>query len=280
MSIIVSGLYHKYNAGLPTENISLEDISFEAAAGEIVSVLGHTGSGKSTLAQHLNALILPQAGSVIVDGVASGRETGREIRRKVGLVFQYPEEQLFAESISEEISFAPKNWGCTKAETEDRVLWAAECVGLPREILDSPPLNISGGQKRRVAIASVISARPAYLVLDEPTAGLDAGAASALTGLLRRFASAGMGVVHITHDIELALSISDKILVLEKGRQVSWGTPENTASFIASGNIKGLAAPEILRLSYALRNAGKISRLYWVPELLAEEIKGRLNGIA
>ena len=158
MPLIVKELSYTYNIGLPTEHPALRGVSFEAQAGEIVSVLGHTGSGKSTLAQHLNALMIPQKGTVAVDGVNTA-EAPREVRRKVGLVFQYPEEQIFAETVADEIAFAPRNWGAGEDEIKEIIPEAIRAVGLDEKILAASPYNISGGQKRRVAIASVIAAR-------------------------------------------------------------------------------------------------------------------------
>ncbi|MDO5114654.1 MAG: ATP-binding cassette domain-containing protein [Synergistaceae bacterium] len=273
MPIIVKQLSYSYNIGLPTEQRALSEISFEAAEGEIISILGHTGSGKSTLAQHLNGLIIPQSGSVTVDGLQSGAASARQIRKKVGLVFQYPEEQIFAENVEEEIAFAPRNWGVEETEIKKRVKTAAATVGLDEKLLSASPFNLSGGQKRKVAIASVISALPTYLVLDEPTAGLDSGAAAELTSTLKKFASQGMGIIHITHDIELALSISTKILLLEQGRAVSWKNARETAELLALQKIRGLVTPEILELSRRLKEAGKIKKILWDAEELLKEIK-------
>lgn len=277
MPLIVKELSYTYNKGLPTEHPALRGVSFEASGGEIISILGHTGSGKSTLAQHLNALIIPQRGSVLVDGAdtASGSAAAREARRKVGLVFQYPEEQIFAETVAEEIAFAPRNWGVSEEDIQAIIPAAIKAVGLDEKILAASPYNISGGQKRRVAIASVIAARPSYLVLDEPTAGLDGKASDELINTLRKFAEEGMGIIHITHDIELALALSAKILVLEEGRTLSWASPEETAALICEKEIKGLAMPEVLELAKRLKRAGKIDALAWSPEALADKLRNR-----
>lgn len=277
MPLIVKELSYTYNKGLPTEHPALRGVSFEASGGEIISILGHTGSGKSTLAQHLNALIIPQRGSVLVDGAdtASGSAAAREARRKVGLVFQYPEEQIFAETVAEEIAFAPRNWGFSEEDIQALIPAAIKAVGLDEKILAASPYNISGGQKRRVAIASVIAARPSYLVLDEPTAGLDGKASDELINTLRKFAEEGMGIIHITHDIELALALSAKILVLEEGRTLSWASPEETAALICEKEIKGLAMPEVLELAKRLKRAGKIDALAWSPEALADKLRNR-----
>lgn len=282
MPLIVENLSYTYNAGLPSERAALSGVSFEVAGGQIVSVLGHTGSGKSTLAQHLNGLITPQSGRVAADGDESGRSAAetRRMRRKTGLVFQYPEEQIFSDKVFDEIAFAPRNWGVAEAEIPERVRWAAREAGLDESMLEMSPYGLSGGQKRSVAIASVIAARPSYLVLDEPAAGLDCAASSALVSMIKNFAASGAGVVLITHDIELALSVSDRILLLEEGRALSFGAPEETAELVVSRDVKGLAVPEILGISAALREAGKIEALAWSVEGLMAEIRKSKNGLA
>ncbi len=185
MPLTVTNLTYTYNAGLPSARAALSGVSFKAERSAIVSILGHTGSGKSTLAQHLNGLITPQSGSVSADGVeSSGASASRELRRKVGLVFQYPEEQIFSESVYDEIAFAPRNWGVAEANIEERVRWAASAAGIGTDMLSASPYSLSGGQKRSVAIASVVSARPDYLVLDVPTAWLDFSSATASTKMI------------------------------------------------------------------------------------------------
>ncbi|MEG1911112.1 MAG: ATP-binding cassette domain-containing protein [Cloacibacillus sp.] len=274
MPIIVENLSHSYGLGLPGEHRALCGVSFQADPGCVTAVLGHTGSGKSTLAQHLNALITPQSGTVSVDGLTTeSADKRRSVRKKVGLVFQYPEEQIFAENIREEIAFAPRNWGLSEDEIEAVIPEAMAAVGLDLSMLDLSPFNISGGQRRRVAIASVIAARPDYLVLDEPTAGLDASSARELSRMLASFAEGGMGIIHITHDIELALTEASKILVLEEGRVVSFQPPAQTAETLCCSHIKGLVLPEVLRISAALKERGKTERLAWTPEQLIEEIR-------
>ena len=273
MPITVQNLCYSYNPGLPSEREALCGISFTAERGEITAILGHTGSGKSTLAQHLNGLIIPQRGGVFIDGLdASDPKNLRSIRKKTGLVFQYPEEQIFAETIRAEIAFAPQNWGFSKEEVDAAVKRAAICVGLGEEMLDRSPYNISGGQKRRVAIASVISARPDYLVLDEPTAGLDADSSEKLLAMLAAFAADGMGVILITHDIDTALTYASKIMVLEGGRAVSLRAPDDTAELLCARGIKGLVLPEILDLANMLRKSGRIKKLAWTPDTLIKEL--------
>lgn len=274
MPLSVDDISYSYNKGLPTEREALHGVSFRAESG-ILSVIGHTGSGKSTLAQHLNALIIPQSGSVTVDGSNTSGSPAevRSVRKKVGLVFQYPEQQIFAESVEEEISFAPKNWGFDEEGVKKNVAEALAAVSLSAEFLPLQPYNLSGGQKRKIAIASVIAAKPSYLVLDEPTAGLDCVSARELEALLAKFAAEGMGIIHITHDVELALRISSEILILEDGRVVFCGAPEECAEFLCSAPVKGLVLPDVLELSKRLASSGVVDKLEWNAETLLERLK-------
>lgn len=276
MSIEVKNLYHIYDEKMPTEWPALCDISFHADPGEIVSIVGHTGSGKSTLAQHLNGLITPQRGEVIVDDiqVAAKSKQLRQIRRLVGLVFQYPEQQIFAESVAEEISFAPLNWGASGEELKERVGWAIGSIGLDEAILTQNPFELSGGQKRRVAIASVLAADPKYLVLDEPMAGLDASGVAELVVLIESFRSEGRCVLHITHDLELALGVSDRIIILADGKIFAQGTPFEMADKLCHTEVDGLVLPDTLRLSFELQQAALIPEVTWEPRRLAAMLGG------
>lgn len=276
MSIEVKNLFHTYDEKMPTEWPALTDISFCAQKGEIVSIVGHTGSGKSTLAQHLNGLIIPQRGEVVIDGMRVAAKTPelRKIRRLVGLVFQYPEQQIFAESVEDELSFSPLNWGVSGEELKKRVRSAMESIGLDEELLPQNPFELSGGQKRRVAIASVLAADPEYLVLDEPTAGLDASGAAELVALLENFRRAGRMVIHITHDLELAFNISDKIIILAGGKIFAQGTPGEIAERLCDTQVEGLVLPDVLLLSSELRRSGRINDITWNPRHLAGMLGG------
>jgi energy-coupling factor transport system ATP-binding protein len=258
MSIEVRGLKYVYHQGTPIETVALDGINISIRKGEWLTVVGHTGSGKSTFAQHLNALIFPQFGQIDVDGITLEPKSDklRQVRQKVGLVFQYPEQQLFAETISEEIAFAPRNWGVDPDSIPERVDMALSKVGLDASFKSRSPFRLSGGERRRVAIASVLSANPSYLVLDEPTAGLDAEGRMELTGLLAALREDGLGIVLITHDLELALSCSEKILILEKGNQIFYGTPDGAVKLLIEQPIKGLILPEVVRLSCELLQRG------------------------
>ena len=280
MSLIVRDLSFTYNPGLPTEAAALKNVSFTAEKGEILSIVGHTGSGKSTLAMHLNGLILPQHGEVTVEGMAIKKKSSdlRKIRQTVGLVFQYPEQQIFAETVMEEISFGPSNWGLSSDVLEARVYAAMEMIGLDRSLVSANPFMLSGGEKRRVAIASVLASDPDYLVLDEPAAGLDFNGLSELMSLLRSMSGRGICVIHITHDLELALEISDRILVLSEGALIASGSPSEISEIISNIDVKGLILPDILSLSYELKGKGLTVDITSDPHQLAEDIKAAKIG--
>lgn len=280
MSLIVRDLSFTYNPGLPTEAAALKNVSFTAEKGEILSIVGHTGSGKSTLAMHLNGLILPQHGEVTVEGMAIKKKSSdlRKIRQTVGLVFQYPEQQIFAETVMEEISFGPSNWGLSSDVLEARVYATMEMIGLDRSLVSANPFMLSGGEKRRVAIASVLASDPDYLVLDEPAAGLDFNGLSELVSLLRSMSERGICVIHITHDLELALEISDRILVLSEGALIASGSPSEISEIISNIDVKGLILPDILSLSYELKGKGLTVDITSDPHQLAEDIKAAKIG--
>lgn len=275
MSLKVKDLSFTYNPGLPTQAKALQNVSFNAERGEILSIVGHTGSGKSTLAMHFNGLIVPQSGEVFVDGTKIGGdpENLRKIRQSVGLVFQYPEQQIFAESVRDEISFGPYNWGLRGDVLEKRALDAMDLIGLDTSFASANPFMLSGGEKRRVAIASVLASEPGYLVLDEPTAGLDYNGVCELTSLLKYLSEKGICVIHITHDLELGLNISDKILILSEGTVTAYGTPSEISEMLSNINVKGLILPDILSLSYQLKKAGCIKMITSDPYELAVQIK-------
>ena len=277
MSIVVKELYHTYNLGLPTEVTALSGVSMSTERGEIVSVVGLMGSGKSTLAQHLNGLLFAQIESVSVDNceITAKSVFTNEVRRKVGYVFQYPEQQIFSETVEKEISFAPTNWGVTGTELTKRIKESLSTVGLDENVLTKNPFTLSSGIKRRVAIASVIAATPDFIVLDEPNAGLDARGTEELINLMKTQADQGVGIVHITHDLTLALSISDKILVLDEGKSISWGTPKKTAELLCLEHLIKLPLPDILNLSNILKKRGKVNQVTLNPYELASMISER-----
>ena len=278
MSIFIENLIHVYHRGTPLEVTALQGISLEIPQGSWTSIVGHTGSGKSTLAQHMNALLLPHSGTLKVDDLSvSSKKDLREIRKKVGLVFQYPEQQLFAETVREEISFGPKNWGIDE-NLDDLCETVLDHVGLDRSYLDRSPFKLSGGEKRRVAIASVLAVKPAYLVLDEPTAGLDASGRGHLLTLLKKVNRQGTGIIMVTHDLEIALELSDRIIALQLGEVVHSGTPEETSLYISSNPVPGLILPDMARLWLQLFRAGMKIPFSCDPGALASSIEGQMKG--
>lgn len=272
MSIQINSLSYSYNKGLPNEIKALNCINLTIEPGEILSIAGKSGSGKSTLVKHINGLITPQYGSVTVDGITAGEnKTGlRKLREKVGLVFQYPEDQIFAESVKEEISFAPRNFGFSKEEITKKVYSAMEVLGLDREILERNPFTFSGGYKRKIAIASILAYSPSYLILDEPTAGMDGEALREVAAVLKSEKKKGRGIIHITHDIELALETSDRIAVMDKGAIVFCGTPAEAMEFLCSDKNNIIDIPDVLKISADLRKKKIIKELTHLPDKLAE----------
>ena len=219
--IEVKNLTQIYSAGTPFEQTALKNVSFEVQKGEFIGIMGHTGSGKSTLIQHLNGLLKPTAGSVIING-ADIWEKPKEIKKvrfQVGMVFQYPEHQLFEETVFLDVAFGPKNMGLSEADIKERVLEAVEFVGLKPDILTQSPFDLSGGQKRRIAIAGVIAMRPDILVLDEPTAGLDPrGRDDVLLHITEYQQKRSATVLLVTHSMEDIARTVSRIIVLNRGK--------------------------------------------------------------
>lgn len=259
MSIEVKGLTHIYSEGLPDESLALEDISFRAEDGQLVGLIGHTGSGKSTLVQHLNGLLKPKKGRIIVGDVDITAENVvmRDIRRKIGLVFQYPEYQLFEETVYRDIAFGPKNMGLSEEEIRTRVLRAAGFAGVDESLLEKSPFDLSGGQKRRVAIAGVIAMEPKVLVLDEPTAGLDpAGAASILANIEAYRQANRATIVIVSHSMEDVARLADRLVVVSHGTLPYIGTPREVFSHGAALEELGLGVPAMNRVFSRVRAMG------------------------
>jgi energy-coupling factor transport system ATP-binding protein len=258
MPIEVRELTHIYNRGSTSESTALSSVSFRIEDGEFVGLIGPTGSGKSTLIQHFNGLLKPTSGSVLVDGVdiwEKGRNL-RPLRQKVGLVFQYAEQQVFEETVWEDIAFGPRNQGLPEEVVKERVKAAAKMVGLTDEILSRSPFELSGGQLRRVAVAGVVSMKPSVLVLDEPAAGLDPKGRDDLLSYVSNMHKAGMTVILVSHNMEDVARLCQRLLVLNKGRLVADGTPReifSRAEFIAQ---VGLRAPDVVTLMERLRERG------------------------
>ena len=234
MSISVRNLNYVYNPGMPGETVALNDVSFDVADGTILGIIGHTGSGKSTLLQHLNGLIKPTSGEVYINGecITDGKVKMTDIRRKVGLVFQYPEYQLFEETVRKDVAFGPKNLGLDEEEQEERVKKAIGLVGLDYdEIKDLSPFELSGGMKRRVAIAGVIAMDPKILILDEPTAGLDPSAHRDILAMVRRIHDEmGIILIFVSHNMGDIAEMSDRVMVMSDGKVALEGTPAEVFS--------------------------------------------------
>ena len=260
MSIQVKNLTHIYSQGMPDEQVALDNISFSVGDGEVVGVIGHTGSGKSTMLQHLNGLLKPSSGTIEVGGVditAKGVAM-HEIRKRVGLVFQYPEYQLFEETVAKDVAFGPRNLGLDEEEIERRVRDAINEVGLDYEkIKDRSPFELSGGQKRRVAIAGVIAMKPEVLILDEPTAGLDPGAHKEILNLIEKVhRDSGNIIIFVSHNMSDVAKLSDKVLVMSDGHLVLSGTPKEVFSKNDELKAIGLSVPPVTALMQELHRRG------------------------
>ena len=252
-------LTHIYSPGTPFEMTAVENVSIEIRKGEILGIIGHTGSGKSTLIQHLNALVKPSSGRVLLEGrdINESKDSVRDARAKVGLVFQYPEYQLFEETVYKDIAFGPKNMKLSEDEIDGRVRRAARFVGVEEELLDRSPFDLSGGQKRRVAIAGVIAMMPEVLVLDEPMAGLDPqGREEIMKNILAYHDETGAAIVIVTHSMDEAASYADRMIVLNHGRVAMEGTPEEVFSRGEELRGMGLATPVMTDVADKLRKLG------------------------
>ena len=252
-------LTHVYSRGTPFEKVAISDVNVEIHAGELVAVIGHTGSGKSTFMQHLNGLLRPSSGAVYVDGedIFANKEATRDVRFKVGLVFQYPEYQLFEETVYKDISFGPRNMKLGEGEFDERVREAARLTGVGEELFERSPLELSGGQKRRVAIAGVMAMRPRVLILDEPMAGLDpAGCAGIMQNITDYRRETGSTVLLVTHDMDDAAKIADRLIVFHEGAVAMDGTPDEVFSRQRELVGMGLDVPQSAAIADALRARG------------------------
>lgn len=252
-------LTYTYSEGTPFEKTAVKGVSLEIEQGELVGIIGHTGSGKSTLIQHLNGLIKPTSGSVTVDGVNIWDKgvNLRDIRFKVGLVFQYPEYQIFEETVFKDISFGPRNMGLSESEIKDRVLETAELVGLGGELLYKSPFELSGGQKRRVAVAGVMAMRPKVLILDEPTAGLDPMGREMILAQIKEYRErTGATVLLVSHSMEDMARFAEKILVMNKGEVFCFDTPPEVFKRAEEISGIGLDVPSITRIFSLLKAKG------------------------
>lgn len=257
--IITEKLGHIYSAGTPFEMAALRDVSLRIPQGQFAAIIGHTGSGKSTFIQHLNALLQPTSGRVLLDGEDINRDkfARRDVKWKVGLVFQYPEYQLFEETVYKDIAFGPSNMKLSAAEIDERVREAAAFTGVEERLFERSPLELSGGQKRRIAIAGVIAMRPEVLILDEPTAGLDpAGCAQILENIRNYREKSGATVLIVSHSMDDVARIAERIIVFEKGSVVMDGAPAEIFTHAPKLKEIGLSIPKAAELALALRERG------------------------
>ena len=272
MSIEVRHLTHRYSEGSAFATVALDDVSCTFEDGEFVGVIGHTGSGKSTLIQHLNGLLKPSSGQVLVDGEdlngesepdASGRKKKKKVdrralRQRIGLVFQYPEYQLFEETVAKDIAFGPKNQGLPAGEIDERVRYAMDCVHMDYDkYAEKSPFELSGGQMRRVAIAGVLAMRPSVLILDEPTAGLDPRGRDRILSMLEELhRREHTTVIMVSHSMDDMARLASRLIVMSEGRIVAQGTPREIFSQAELMTSVGLDVPEAARLCRLLREKG------------------------
>lgn len=260
MSVLsVKNLIYGYSKGTPFEKGALKGVSVDFQKGEIVAVIGHTGSGKSTLLQHLNGLLKPDSGEVLFNGksIYESKQSLRNCRFNVGLCFQYPEQQLFESTVYKDIAFGPTNMGLSEDEIKKRVVSSIEYVGLSEEYLKKSPFELSGGEKRRVAIAGVISMQPEVLILDEPTAGLDPVGKNNLLKLIKDYnRKTGNTVIFVSHNMDDVASVADRVIVMNDGEIALNGTVEEVYSQGEKLDALGLDVPEITSVFIELKKAG------------------------
>ena len=257
--ISVENLTHTYSVGTPFEKTAIHDISLSIRQGESICLLGHTGSGKSTFVQHLNALLQPTSGTVLLDGENINRDkvSRRNVKRRVGLVFQYPEHQLFEETVAGDIAFGPKNMKLPQAEIDERVREAAGFARVDPALFERSPLELSGGQKRRIAIAGVIAMRPEILILDEPTAGLDPQGSRQIMENIREYREkSGATVIIVSHNMDDAAQYSERLIVFDHGTVCMDGSPEEIFDRAEELMQIGLNVPKATELAAALRRRG------------------------
>lgn len=271
-------LTYKYSVGTPFEKVAIEDISISVEKGDFIGIIGHTGSGKSTLVQHLNGLLKPTSGTILLDGkdIHSDKNFTRQARFKVGLCFQYPEYQLFENTVYEDIAFGPKNMKLSKEEIKERVLRAAEFVGVRNDMLQKSPFDLSGGEKRRVAIAGVMAMQPEILILDEPSAGLDPKGRKIISEMIEQYRkNTGSTVIVVSHSMEDVAESADKVLVMNRGKVEYFASVDEVFSNAEHLVEIGLNVPEITKVFLALKKQGYDVRtdIYSVNEAKAELLR-------
>ena len=257
MPVVIKNLTHIYAPGTPFEKKALDNITLSIQDGEFVGLIGHTGSGKSTLIQHINALMQPTSGKVIVNGIdTSAPKSGLEIRKSVGLVFHYPEYQLFEETIEKDVAFGPRNLGLDEEEIKKRISHALDLVGIDEALYTNSPFDLSGGQKRRVAIAGVLAMKPQILILDEPSAGLDPAGRADMRKLIKDIKNEGVTVVMVSHSMDDVSKMCDRIIVMNKGTIALDGTPREVFKHTELLESIHLGVPAASRLRERLNRNG------------------------
>ncbi len=280
--IEIENLTYIYGIGTPFEKKALDDISLTVEQGEMIGIIGHTGSGKSTLVQHLNGLFKPSSGKVYINGkdIWESKKTVRQARFTVGLCFQYPEYQLFESTVYKDIAFGPKNMGLDEAEIDKRVRAAAGFVGLSEDVFDLSPFELSGGMKRRAAIAGVIALEPEVLILDEPTAGLDPMGRETIINMIKNYRSdTGKTVIMISHSMDDVAGFCDRVLVMNKGKAETFDTVKNVFSDSEKLVSLGLGVPQVTRIMISLKKRGLDVRTdVFTFEQAKQELVRLLNG--
>ena len=276
----VRNLTHTYSAGTPFEHKAIDNMNFSVERGEFVGIIGHTGSGKSTLMQHLNGLLKPTSGTVLLDGedIHKDKKFTRQARFRVGLVFQYPEYQLFEETVYKDIAFGPKNMGLKPEEIDRRVREAAKLVGLTEAQLQVSPFDLSGGQKRRVAIAGVIAMEPEVLILDEPTAGLDPSGREEILANIEAYRKAkNATIMMVSHSMEDVARLTDRLLVMSGSHLAMDGTPQEVFTRAEELVEMGLSIPQVTQVFLKLRQMGlEVPNVYTIEQAVAalKKIRG------
>ncbi len=279
MSVIrTENLTHIYNKGTPFQMAAIDNVNIEIEKGELVGIIGHTGSGKSTLIQHLNGLLKPESGKIYLDGedIWADKSKIRNVRFKVGLCFQYPEYQLFEETVYKDIAFGPTNMGLSEAEIDKRVREAANFVGLKSEYLEKSPFDLSGGEKRRAAIAGVMAMQPEVLIMDEPTAGLDPKGRDRILSMLKEYREeTGSTVLLVSHSMEDVAKLATKVLVMNDSHAVMYGDVAEVYSRGEELSNMGLNVPQITRVFMGLKAKGfNVNEgIYTVEQGLSEIIR-------
>ena len=279
----IENVNYIYSAGTPFEHKALDNVNFSVERGEFIGIIGHTGSGKSTLMQHLNGLLKPTSGKVILDGqdIWSDKKLTRQARFRVGLVFQYPEYQLFEETVYKDIAFGPKNMGLDEQEIDRRVREAAGFVGLTEAQLEVSPFDLSGGQKQRIAIAGVIAMEPEVLILDEPTAGLDPCGRAEILGNIESYRRAkNATIMMVSHSMEDVARLTDRLLVMNGSKLAMDGTPNEVFARAEELVQMGLSIPQVTQVFLHLRAMGlDVANVYTIDQAIAE-LKKQKGGAA